>query len=217
MVEVQRVERLSQIREQIAQAGERFLNRQDGLALGASLLTLAACNVQPAVAAQGSMSAREFGPTLTDPSFATMAIAAGQCETVALSAPASLTGGYVGGYVLNNNNYEIQATNKTLPKGCHGKLAVSLFQQKQEEGIGLHPKLTWTPNGFRPDHSSTDGRHKEVVLRAARQCWSLSNGGGGDYDKKHDIKARPAETKTYTPTGGQPVSMTFTGRAAQVC
>jgi hypothetical protein len=65
-----------------------------------------------------------------------------------------------------------------LTSGCKGTVTLKPFQQKQQLGIGLSPKLEWLPYGFRPDSTVIAYGKERVVMRAARLCWSLSIGGG---------------------------------------
>ncbi len=140
-----------------------------------------------------------------------------QCQAAALARPAVLTGAYVGGYVLNNNHYEIRVSEPVMPSGCKGTVTLKPFQQKQELGDGLSPKLEWIPYGFRPDSTVIAHGQERVVMRAARLCWSFSIGGGGDGDLKRHTEARPAVRKTWRPQGGRPVSVIFSGTARTVC
>jgi hypothetical protein len=140
-----------------------------------------------------------------------------QCQVTALARPAILTGAYVGGYVLNNNHYEIRVSEPIMPSGCKGTVTLKPFQQKQELGDGLSPKLEWVPYGFRPDSTVITHGQERVVMRAARLCWSFSIGGGGDGDLKRHTEARPAVRKTWRPQNGIPVSVTYSGTARTVC
>jgi hypothetical protein len=148
---------------------------------------------------------------------ASQAMSAPACQALELSRPRVLSGGYVGSYVLNNNHYEIQVSDPAMPTGCHGTLKLKPFQQKWELGPGLPLKHIWAYNGFRPDRTIIAHDLERAVMRAARLCWPFSIGGGGTFDKTHHTRARPAVTKTWTPTGGVPVSVTFTGTAREVC
>jgi hypothetical protein len=145
------------------------------------------------------------------------AVSPQQCQAAALARPAVLTGAYVGGYVLNNNHYEIRVSEPVVPHGCKGTVTLKPFQQKQELGDGLSPKLEWIPYGFRPDSTVITHGQERVVMRAARLCWSLSIGGGGDGDLKRHTEARPAVRKTWRPQGGATVSVIYSGTARTVC
>jgi hypothetical protein len=145
------------------------------------------------------------------------AMSAPACQALALSRPRVLSGSYVGGYVLNNNHYEIRVSDPTMPPGCGGTLKVTPFQEKWELGPGLPMKYRWFPYGFRPDTVIVAHGLKRVIMRAARLCWPFSIGGAGTGDKTQHTKARPAVTMTWTPAGGAPVSVTFTGTAREVC
>jgi hypothetical protein len=91
-------------------------------------------------------------------------------------------------------------------------------QQKQEQGIGLHPHLEWTVNSFPAVVvKGNQAKHLQAKVRAPHQCWPRSAGGYGEYDKTHHIEARPAAVVTWTPNGGQPISKTFTGIAHVAC
>jgi hypothetical protein len=140
-----------------------------------------------------------------------------QCQAAALARPAVLSGAFVGGYVLNNNHYEIRVSEPVMPSGCKGSVTLKPFQQKQELGDGLSPKLEWVPYGFRPDSTVITHGQERVVMRAARLCWSRSIGGGGTGDLKRHTEARPAVRKTWRPQNGIPVSVIYSGTARTVC
>lgn len=141
-----------------------------------------------------------------------------RCEALALTRPGGLSGRYVT-YVPNNHWYTIRGSLPGL-SGCaaQGTRRVVFEQQKQEQGIGLHPHLEWTVNSFPlVVIRGNRAKHVEATVRAAHQCWPRSTGGYGEYDKTHHILARAAAVVMWTPKGGQPVSKIFTSTARAVC
>jgi hypothetical protein len=173
------------------------------LLTGISAIPLAASLLAPLSAASASAQSEAATPQ--------------QCQAAALARPAVLTGAYVGGYMLNNNHYEIRVSEPVIPPGCKGTVTLKPFQQKQQLGIGLSPKLEWLPYGFRPDSTVTAHGQERVVMRAARLCWPFSVGGAGTYDLKRHREARPAVKETWRPQNGSPVSVVYSGTARTVC
>jgi hypothetical protein len=140
------------------------------------------------------------------------------CQAEALRRPGRLAGRYERHTVPNDNWYQISFTLVSL-QACdaEGNRTIRIFQQKQELGIGLRPKLEWLYNGLDTRVKTNRAKSVSVALRAYHGCWPRPVGAYGNFDKMHHIRARPAITETWTPIHGAPVSMTFTGSARPVC
>jgi hypothetical protein len=189
-----------------------------GRAIGGSVLAFASFSAESAVLAPDSY-AQGVGPSshlIETPAVASSK--ALQCEALALERPGKLTGSYQTYSVPNDNHYQIRFTLPSI-KECDslGKRKVTAFQQKQELGYGLHPKLEWTGNGLNTTLFTNQAKSVDVVLRAAHQCWPVPIGAYGNSDKTGHIKARPAVKETWIPKGGSPVSAIFSGAARLAC
>lgn len=141
-----------------------------------------------------------------------------RCEALALAQPGHLEGRYVT-YVPNNHWYTMRGSLTALGQcAAEGTRKAVFEQQKQEPGIGLHPKLEWLTNSF-PVITVKGNQAKRVqaTVRAPHECWPTPIGAYGDFDKTHHIKARMTAIVTWTPKGGQPVSKTFTSTPQAVC
>ncbi len=213
---------MAELKTQMAQVAERF-NWQTGLAVGSALFAGIGINSQPAAAAQAPAplyaSADPFGtPGLSDSLTATASATAEECATEAMEPPKGLTGEYESYDTPNDNFYQIRfGLNSLVNCASEGKLKVTAFQQKQELGDGLHPKLVWTANGLSASAVTDQPKREDFVVRAVHECWPRSTGGYGNLDKIRHRLGRPAVRKTWTPISGPKVSQVFTGKAAPVC
>jgi hypothetical protein len=189
-----------------------------GRAIGGSVLALASFSAESVVLPPDSY-AQGIGPSSNlIESSAAASSKAQQCEGLALERPGKLTGAYQTYSVPNDNLYQIRFTLPSI-KECDslGKRKVTAFQQKQELGYGLHPKLEWTGNGLDATLFTNQAKSANFVLRAAHQCWPVPIGAYGNSDKTGHIKARPAVKETWIPKNGSPVSATFSGPARLAC
>jgi hypothetical protein len=146
------------------------------------------------------------------------AVSPQSCEAQALTRPDHLEGRYVT-YVPNNHWYTMRGSLPAMGQcTAEGTRKVIFEQQKQETGIGLHPKLEWLANSFpRIVIKGNQAKRVQATVRAFHGCWPEPIGAYGDSDKTRHIKARMTAIVTWTPKGGQPVSKTFTSTPQAVC
>jgi len=153
---------IAEMKSQIAQVADRF-NWQTTLAVGTALFAGIGINSQPALGAQDPTpqyaSADPFGTLgLSDGPTASASDTAAECAAEAMEPPKGLTGQYETYNVPNDNLYQIRfALNSLVKCSGQGKLKVTASQQKQELGIGLHPKLVWTYNGLSESVTTNPG------------------------------------------------------------
>ena len=140
------------------------------------------------------------------------------CQTAALSAPRNLTGRYESYSIPNDTLYDVHISLPSIKKcDSTGHRKITVFQEKQELGYGLHPVLEWTANGESKSITTNKVTTASFVLRAAHQCWPRPIGGYGNLDKVNHAGARPAVKETWIPKKGSRVSITYNGKAAPAC
>jgi|GEM_PF-3143367 len=207
---------IDHIKSELSQVASE-LGVREAWAVGTSVLALAGFGPATAGAAVTDPFAAGSGETpLVDP-VATAATSAAQCEALALERPGHLTGNYETFKVPNDNLYDISFSLTSL-RNCQGTRKVKALEQQLTLGYGLHPKLEWQTIGETKTFPDTNGmKNVHATVRAVHACWPRPVDPWGNSDKTGHVKGRPAVVETWTPTGGAPVKVTFSGTPRQVC
>lgn len=205
---------LGEIRSDVGQIVDR-MGWQGALALGSSVLAISGFVAEQDAFAQGLAPGQSH---IGDPLATASSASAAECEALALARPTGLSGTYESDTIPNDNWYQIRGGVSSL-KQCDGEGVrdVRGWQQKQELGYGLHPKLVYTLNGLPANFKGNQAKKLDFVTRAYHGCLPRPIDAYGDSDKIGHIKARPAMTETWTPTEGPAKSVTFTGTPSLVC